>query len=259
MKTPAPILFQIGGITVRWYGVCIAMGVLLAALILSKREERYALSKDASIDMLLWLLPAGVIGARIYYVAFEWKSFADDPLSALYLWQGGLAIYGGIIAGALTLHLFCRKRRYAYSRMLDFAAPAIAIGQCCGRWGNFFNQEAYGIAVTDPALQFFPAAVWIEANQAWHAATFFYESTWCLALCIALLILERAWKDRRNGDIFTLYALGYGLERTVVEGLRTDSLYFGRFRVSQVLSVAAVAVCVILLCIRHNAAKGKRI
>ena len=158
------------------YGLLIAGAILLGAILCQREARRLGLPPDTGIDMILWAVPPAVICARLYYVIFRWEYYAADPVTALYFWQGGLAIYGAVIGGFLGLLALSRKNRLPLLTLLDIGAPLVILGQAIGRWGNFFNGEAYGALITDPAWQFFPAAVY--ADGAWHMATFFYESCW---------------------------------------------------------------------------------
>ncbi len=161
-----------------------------------------------------------------------------------------MAIYGGIIGGILAGALYARHKKISVFRLMDLAAPSLALGQAIGRWGNFVNQEAYGGIAAYPWQQVFPISVFIQADQQWHYATFFYESAWCFIIVILLLTAERKGLFHRAGDIFFTYALLYALERALVEGLRTDSLYWGTVRVSQALSLAALVICAAVLLVR---------
>ena len=223
---------------VPWYSFLIVAGVVLAIVLACRGERRTALPRDTVIDLALWLLPFGIAGARIYYVIFSWNSFRDDFLSVFRIWEGGLAIYGGIIAGVIVLLVFCRVRKLRPLPLCDIIVPSLALAQCIGRWGNWFNMEAYGFTVTDPRLCFFPFAVQIPADgYAWHLATFFYESLWDFLVFLYLVIARRKL-FRRDGDAFFSYLFLYGAGRLVIEQMRTDSLYAGSsVRVSQVLSV----------------------
>lgn len=225
------------------YGLLIAMAMLLAAVLCERETRRRGLPRDTGVDMLLWAVPPAVVCARLYYVIFRWELYAKNPLSALYFWQGGLAIYGGVIGGFLGLWLYSKKSGVYLWVLLDIAAPVLILGQAIGRWGNYFNGEAYGLAVADPAWQFFPFAVYADGQ--WHLATFFYESCWN-ALGFVLLWRYRL-RQRQPGDVFLRYLLWYGFGRALIEGLRTDSLMLGPVRVSQALSVGlcAVAACMI--------------
>ena len=237
-----PVAFTLFGVSVYWYGVLISIGAILGITIASLREKRLGLQDGTALDFVLICLPVALICARLYYVIFQWDEFQGDIVAIISFRGGGLAIYGGVIGGAAAGYFFTRRRHVRFSALADLCAPALAIGQAIGRWGNFVNQEAYGAAITDKALQFFPLAVWIEKEGAWFAATFFYESMWCLMTCAALLIMERRHFFRRGGDTFLWYLLLYGVERMAVEQLRTDSLWLGPVRVSQILSLLAVAV-----------------
>lgn len=223
---------------VTWYSFLIVLGAALAILLAVKEEKRAGLPKDTVIDLALWVLPIGIIGARVYYVVFSWDQFRNDPLSVFRIWEGGIAIYGAVIAGVIVVVLFCRNRKIPAMKVLDLLVPGLALAQAIGRWGNYFNMEAYGPQVTDPALCFFPLAVQIPAGDGmqWHLATFFYESVWDLGVFVFLIICRRG-RFREQGDAFRFYLLLYSAGRQIIEELRTDSLYAGSsVRVSQLLS-----------------------
>ena len=224
------------------YGLLIACAMALSVFLCSKQEKRLGLPKDLTYDLALWVIPAGVIGARLYYVAFQWDMYRQNSLSILYIWEGGLAIYGGVIGGALAVFAFSRIKKVSFGKLADMIAPALILSQAIGRWGNYFNGEAYGRLIENPALQWFPLAV--NVDGAWHMATFFYESVWDL-LGFLVLWLNRK-KTTASGNLFLLYLVWYGLGRAIIEGLRTDSLMLGPFRVSQLLSI--------LLCLAAGAA-----
>lgn len=235
------------GFELHWYGLLIALGVLAAVLLACGREKRLGLERDTALNVALIAVPAAILCARLYYVLFSWEYYAAYPQDILNIRQGGLAIYGGVIGGVLAGYIYCRVKRISFARGLDLVAPSLALGQAIGRWGNFLNQEAYGAAVENPALRFFPLAVHIDGSG-WHWATFFYESLWCALIAAFLLVAERRRFFRRSGDIFGAYLFLYGLERALVEGLRTDSLYLGPIRVSQLLSLLMVLfVCAALV------------
>ena len=225
--------------TLPWYSVLIVTGVCLALLLASREEKRLGLPKDTVVDLALWVIPAGIIGARLYYVLFAWDTFRAHPISILYIWQGGLAIYGAVIGGGLAALLFSHRRKLNPLALLDMIAPGLLLAQAIGRWGNFFNMEAYGLPVTSPAWQFFPAAVRIPSpgGDTWHMATFFYESMWNLAGFGVLMLTRR--RMARHGDTTLWYFLLYGSGRLIIEGLRTDSLMAtDTLRISQLLSAA---------------------
>ena len=243
--------FSILGLSVRWYGLLIALGIALGVLLAICRERQFGLPKDTVIDLALCGVPAAIVGARLYYVIFSWADYAADPLSALRVWEGGLAIYGGILGGLLAGLIYARVKGLRFLTLADLVAPSFALGQAVGRWGNFFNQEAYGRAVAADWMRRYPVAVFIRADGLWHYATFFYESVWCLLIAIFLLAADRRGLFRRPGDTFFTYVLLYAVERALVEGLRTDSLYWGPVRVSQALSVLAAVACAAILVTRR--------
>ena len=241
------------------YSLMILAGIVTAFFLCCKEEKRLGLKPDTVIDLAFLVLPMGILGARAYYVLFNWGVFADDPVSILYIWQGGLAIYGGVIGGLMAILLFARLRRMNPLILTDMIVPTLALAQAIGRWGNYFNMEAYGAAITNPAWQFFPAGVLIpDASGAytWHMATFFYESVWNVTVFAVLWFVIRQRK-KHHGVVTLWYALLYGTGRAIIEGLRTDSLMVGAFRVSQLLSLtlalsAGVVLLILAICDRKN-------
>lgn len=223
---------------VTWYSFLIVMGASLALFLSIREEKRTSLSKDTVLDLALRIIPAGIIGARIYYVVFSFSQFQDDLFSVFRIWEGGLAIYGGVIAGFLSLLIFCRRRRLPVLLLCDIIAPGLCLAQSIGRWGNWFNIEAYGFIIRDPSLCFFPMAVQVPADgYAWHLATFFYESLWDFLIFLFLTVARRRHLYR-TGDVFFFYLFLYAAGRLVIEELRTDSLLASSVRISQLLSAA---------------------
>lgn len=230
LPVPDPIAFRIGGLEIRWYGICIVIGMIAAVVLCMKRTPRYGIyPPDRVLDFVLWVIPIGVVGARLYYCLFEWDQYKDNPISVLYIHQGGLAIHGGLIFGIATAIILVKHWKQSPLKWLDLAAPGIAIGQAIGRWGNYFNSEAHGTATTLPWA--------IEADGQLVHPTFLYESIWCLLLCIFLVVYEKRRRKPFDGQIIMLYAILYSLERFFVEGLRTDSLWIGSLRQAQVISI----------------------
>lgn len=241
--------------SVPWYSFLIVSGVVFAVFFAVREERKAGLPKDTVIDLALWLIPFGIIGARIYYVIFSWKQFRNDPLSVLRIWEGGIAIYGGILAGLIVLLLFCRRRRLSPLLLCDMIAPGLSFAQAVGRWGNWFNIEAYGRTVTRTELCFFPLSLQVPSDSfSWHLATFFYESVWDLIIFV-FLITARKKLLRKPGDVFFFYVMLYASGRLVIEELRLDSLYAASsVRISQLLSVLvclAVIVRYFVLLIRR--------
>lgn len=230
------------------YGLLIACAIGLAVALCERECRRRGMKADTGIDMALYAVPCAIVGARLYYVAFQWQYFRENLWPVFYVWEGGLAIYGAVIGGAAGLYLLSRVRKMQFLTLLDIVAPVVILGQAIGRWGNFFNGEAYGDAVTKAALQFFPLSV--QVNGQWHLATFFYESVWN-ALGFVLL-----WRYRKHiqmdGDVFFGYLLWYGAGRLFIEGLRTDSLMLLNMRVSQLLSLGMCAAAAFVQSRRHR-------
>ena len=235
---PDPVAFTVFGKDIYWYGIIIAAGFLLAVLYMLWRAPVFGLTQDDVLDEVLWAVPIGVICARLYYCIFYWELYAANPISVLYIWEGGLAIYGGVIGGALTILVVSRVKKIKAGTLLDAAALAVMIGQIFGRWGNFMNREAHG-AVTDCFFKM--GLVDASGGVTYYHPTFLYESVWNLVGFIALHFLTK--KRRFDGQIMLSYLAWYGLGRVWIEGLRTDSLYlFGTgIRVSQLVA----ALCVV--------------
>ena len=243
--------FELFGMNIRFYGIVIAVGLLLAVIYGLKRSKQFGLKEDDILDGVLGIVPFAIICARLYYVAFSWSDFKDDPLSILYIWEGGLAIYGGVIGAILGVTVLCLIRKIRLGALLDLVALGFLIGQSMGRWGNFFNREAFG-ATTDV---FCKMGLFNDVRQAYeyYHPTFLYESLWNLVGFLALHFLSK--KRQYDGQIALGYVFWYGLGRTFIEGLRVDSLYIGSLRVSQLLaalSCFAAAVLLVVNCFRRH-------
>ena len=236
--------FDIGGFSVHFYGVIIAMGLVLAAIYGCRRSKKFGLKEDDIIDGVLCIVPFAVICARLYYCIFSWSQYADKPISILYIWEGGLAIYGGVLGALIGILVFSKVKKVSCGAVLDLVALGFLIGQSIGRWGNFFNREAFG-AATD---SFFRMGLLNDKTGIveYYHPTFLYESLWNLAGFVLLHFLTD--KRKYDGQIALGYALWYGLGRAMIEGLRMDSLYWGPFRVSQLLAaVSCVAAAITML------------
>ena len=240
-----PGSFTIGNFEIHYYGLIIAIGLLLSVFYGLKRSKAYGLKEDDILDGVLWIVPLAIICARLYYCIFEWASYKDDPLSVLYIWEGGIAIYGSVIGAALGVILFARIKKVKLAAVLDLVAISFLIGQFIGRWGNFMNREAFGSEYNG----FMRMGLFNEFTQTWeyHHPTFLYESLWNM---VGFVLLHFASKNRRyDGQMALGYVAWYGLGRTFIEGLRTDSLWWGPFRVSQVLAAVSCLVAVTILVI----------
>lgn len=230
-----------------WYSVMIVLGILVAILLGEREERRLALPKDTIIDLALIAVPSGIVGARLYYVAMTWELFAANPISILYIWEGGIAIYGAVIGGMLGVLIYAKKKELPFWRLIDALIPGLLLAQAIGRWGNYFNMEAYGPEIKNTLFHFFPAGVLIPqgSGYVWHMATFFYESLWNACGFIALWAMRK--KQQQDGNTFCWYLLIYGSGRFIIEQLRMDSLYWGNVRVSQMLSLILCAVAALVL------------
>lgn len=236
-----PIAFRLGPIEVAWYGLIIVVGMFVAVWLSMKEANKRGIGEDFIIDLAFWIIPAGIIGARLYYVLFELPTYLADPLRIFYFWEGGLAIYGGLILGFITLYMYSEKRNVPVWLLVDVLAPHVMIAQAIGRWGNFINQEAHGTEVTREFLEGLRLPEFIieqmNIGGAYYHPTFLYESVWNVIGFTILMIVRAQTRLLRRGEAFLGYLGWYGLGRFFIEGLRTDSLYMGGFRVSQLLSL----------------------
>ena len=246
---------SIGPLTIHYYGLIIAAGLLLAVIYGLRRCKQFGIKDDDIVDGVLWVTPFAILCARAYYCIFSWHEFAHDPISVLYIWNGGLAIYGGVIGAIIGVTVFCHFKKIKLAALLDLVLLGFLIGQGIGRWGNFFNREAFG-AATDSFLRMGLYNMRTFTFEYYHP-TFLYESLWNLTGFVMLHFLSK--KRQYDGQIALGYAAWYGLGRALIEGLRMDSLYWGTFRVSQLLAavscVAAVGVLVWQGFRKHDPAK----
>ena len=239
-----PAGLSIGSFEVRFYGLIIAMGLILAVCYALRRKEQFGLSEDDLLDGVLWIAPFAIACARLYYCAFEWEQYAANPISILYIWEGGIAIYGAVIGAAIGVIIHCKVfKKISVLATLDLVSLGFMIGQMMGRWGNFFNREAHG-GVTDSFLRMGLINP-VTGQGAYYHPTFLYESLWNLVGFILIHFLSK--KRKYDGQVALYYVAWYGLGRAMIEGLRTDSLWWGNFRVSQVLAAASCLAAVILL------------
>ena len=223
---------DLGPLSIHLYGLIIAVGMVLAVLYGCRRSKEFGITADDLTDGVLWVVPFAILCARLYYCVFSWDTYKDDPISILYIWEGGLAIYGGVLGAILGVAVFCRFKKIKLPALLDLVALGFLIGQSIGRWGNFFNREAFGA----PTESFLRMGLFDTTTQefVYYHPTFLYESVWNAVGFVLLHFLSK--KRKYDGQVALGYLAWYGLGRTFIEGLRMDSLYWGSFRVSQVLA-----------------------
>ena len=248
--------FSIGTMNIQFYGIIIALGLVLAVVYGLKRRQQFGLTEDDLLDGVLCVVPVAIICARLYFVAFSWDYYKDHLGEIIAIWNGGIAIYGGVIGAALGILVYCKCKKLKIGAVLDIVALGFLIGQAMGRWGNFFNREAFGAETTS----FLRMGLQLDADRyptlqtLFYHPTFLYESAWNAAGFVILHFLSK--KRQYDGQIALGYVAWYGLGRTFIEGLRTDSLYIGAFRVSQVLAaiscLAAVTVLIVLAFRKHD-------
>ncbi|HFU4489782.1 TPA: prolipoprotein diacylglyceryl transferase [Streptococcus suis] len=247
-----PIAIQLGPLQIRWYAICILTGLILGVYLSAKEAPKRRIQADDIYDFILIGFPLSLVGARLYYVVFSWDTYKDNLASIFAIWNGGIAIYGGLIAGALVLYFFTRRRFINTLDFLDIVAPSVLLAQAIGRWGNFFNQEAYGQAVEN--LNYLPAFIrdQMYIDGAYRTPTFLYESLWNLLGFAVICWLRRKPQFLKRGDILFFYMVWYGSGRMLIEGMRTDSLLFMGLRVSQWLSALLILVGLALFIYRRS-------
>lgn len=246
-----PIAFELGPISVRWYGIIIGIGLALALVLAIRESNRRGLPKDTFPDLLVWAIPIAIICARIYYVIFEWSYYSNHLSEIPKIWHGGIAIHGALIGSVITAYVYANRHHLSFWKLADIAAPSIILGQAIGRWGNFMNQEAHGGEVTRAFLEnlhlpkFIIDQMYIEGH--YYQPTFLYESVWDLIGFVLLIALRRV--NLRRGELFLTYVIWYSIGRYYIEGLRTDSLMLTEsLRMAQMISVSLIigAIAVII-------------
>lgn len=247
-QSPGPILVELGPVTLRWYGLLIASAVIIGVLLSQYLAKRRDINPELLGDLSIWLVLAAIPGARLYYVAFEWENYAQRPEAIIAIWQGGIAIHGAIIGGAIAALIFARLNRISFWQLADLVSPSLILGQAIGRWGNFFNSEAFGTPTNLPWKLYIPPANRPPqyADESFFHPTFLYESLWNLGV-FALLIYLFFWGLRhpqryRIGTLAFVYMAAYSAGRIWIEGLRTDSLMFGPIQVAQLISLFGIII-----------------
>lgn len=242
--SPGPIAFGIGSLSIRWYGMLIASAVVIGTLLAQKLAKKRGIDPDMVGNLVIWLVVGAIPCARLYYVLFEWQRFQNQPYKAFAIWEGGIAIHGAIIGGAVVTIIFCQRQKISAWLMADIVMPALILGQAIGRWGNFFNSEAFGRPTDLPWKLFIPVdrrpAEFV--NESYFHPTFLYESVWNIGVFAILMFLFFRFPKIRTGTLTMTYAITYSLGRFWIEGLRTDSLMVGSLRTAQIISLVAIAL-----------------
>lgn len=253
-----PVIFTFMNIEIKWYSVLILIGIIIAILLILKEIKKFNINKNNIFDMCFYAIIFGIIGARLYYVLFNISYYKYNLLEIFAIWNGGLAIHGGLIAGTLTIYLYTRKNKMNFIKMLDIIVPAVILAQAIGRWGNFFNSEAHGFATTYANLK----NLWIpefvikgmNIGGIYYLPTFYFESLWCLLGFIILLIIRKL-KYIKIGTLTCVYLMWYSFGRFFIEAWRTDSLMLGGFKVAQILSAILFVVALIYLIYLYRVGK----
>lgn len=244
------ILVDLGFVQIYWYSVMLFVGFLLGGYLLLREAKRFKIDEEFVVNLFFYTIPISIIGARLYYVAFNWEMYADNIIDIFKVWEGGLAIHGGILFGLLFVIIYTHKYGYSIIRMMDMASVGLIVGQIIGRWGNFFNQEAHGPATTLETLKSYHLPNFIiegmNINGTYYHPTFLYESLWNLVGLIIMLIIRRT-KKIKLGQVTGFYMIWYGVGRYFIESLRTDSLMYGDFKVAQLISIAFVIIGLVLV------------
>ena len=255
------VLFNFGPITIYWYSITMLLAVLTGiyfSIIESKKQGMYSFISD----LITYVIIFGIVGARLYYVIFNFEQYKNDLFSIFRIWEGGIAIYGAIIAGLISIIYFAKKRKESIIKTTDIIVPGLLLAQAIGRWGNFFNSEAHGNMVSLEFLQSLHLPNFIidgmHINGIYYHPTFLYESVWCV-IGFLLLLGIRKFTNRKDGVMTCCYFIWYGIGRFIIEGLRTDSLYFGIFRISQIVSIILIIIGIIgIMRIIYDYKKNKR-
>ena len=249
------VAFNIFGFNVYYYSLCILLGVIVAYILITREGKKQGLPKEFISDLIFYTLIIGILGARVYYCVFNLDYYLANPSEILKIYNGGLAIHGGVIAGFIFVYFYTKKKNVSFIKILDIIAPAVIIAQSFGRWGNFFNQEAHGGITTYQNLknihipEFIINGMHIEGK--YYYPTFFFESIWCLIGFIILMIARRN-KNLRKGFQIGFYFIWYGIGRFFIEALRTDSLMFFGLKIAQIVSLIGIIIGIIIIVTNRN-------
>lgn len=252
------VAFQIGNFKIYWYSICILLAVIIGGYVAIKEAKKYRIPEEFMINLFFYMIPFAYIGARLYYVAFNWEYYSNHTNEIIQIWKGGLAIHGGLIVGLIWLIIYSKKYKIKTFRLTDIVCVGLILAQAIGRWGNFFNQEAHGAATTYEHLKSLHIPKFIIDNMkidgVYYTPTFLYESIACLTLFIIFIIIRR-YKFRKVGTMSALYLIGYGIIRFFIEISRTDALLILGFKIAQIVSIIMIIIGIIILA--KNKKKGR--
>lgn len=249
------VAFNIFGFNVYYYSLCILLGVIVAYILITREGKKQGLSKEFTSDLIFYTLIIGILGARVYYCVFNLDYYLANPSEILKIYNGGLAIHGGVIAGLIFVYFYTKKKNVSFIKILDIVAPAVIIAQSFGRWGNFFNQEAHGGITTYQNLknmhipEFVINGMYIEGK--YYYPTFFFESIWCL-IGFIILMIARKNKNLRKGFQIGFYFIWYGIGRFFIEAFRTDSLMLFGLKIAQIVSLIGIIIGIIIIVTNRN-------
>ena len=250
-----PVLIDLGFIKIYWYSIMILLGLFIGGSLIIKESKKFKIPENYMVNLIMYTIIFGIIGARLYYVIFNFQEYSNDLLSIFKIWEGGLAIHGGIIFGLITILIYTKKYKINTLRMLDIIVVGLIIGQAIGRWGNFFNGEAHGGVTTLEFLTSLHLPKFIIEGMniygVYYHPTFLYESLWCLIGFIVLFFFRKRYYNK-IGQTTCLYLVWYGIGRFFIEGMRTDSLMLGTLKVAQLISILFVVIGIILIIVREE-------
>ena len=248
--------FKIFNFEIHFYSLCILLGIIIAYFLIIKESKKHNISEDKILNIIFYTILFGILGARLYYVLFNLDYYSNNISEIFMIWNGGLAIHGGIIGGLLFIYFYTKKYKINSIKIIDISIPGLAIAQAIGRWGNFFNQEAYGSVISLSTMnklflpKFIIKGMYIDGN--YHIPTFYYESILCLLAFIIILIIRRKNNNLKEGSITAFYCIWYGVVRFIIEIFRTDSLMIGPLKQAQLISIVLIIVGIIIICNRKR-------
>lgn len=253
-----PVLLDLGFIKIYWYSIMILIGLFIGGSLILKESKRFKIPENYMINLILYTIIFAIIGARLYYVIFNFQEYSNNILSIFKIWEGGLAIHGGIIFGLIAIIFYTKKYKINTMRMLDIIVVGLIIGQAIGRWGNFFNGEAHGGATTLEFLTSLHLPKFIIEGMniygVYYHPTFLYESLWCLIGFIVLFFFRKRYYNK-IGQTTGLYLVWYGIGRFFIEGMRTDSLMLGTIKMAQLVSALFVVIGIVLIILKGRGSK----